>query len=92
MSCAGWPIEENATTPYYDTDPLPFDGFFSLTPKYKGVIGWGFLHDIESSGQWTYKYMSMYLINSLVGTPFIDFGYFDENFIDENGPFKIKNY
>jgi len=29
----------------------------------------------------------MYLINSLVGTPFIDFGYYDENFIDENGPF-----
>lgn len=34
----------------------------------------------------------MYLINSLVGTPFIDFGYYDENFIDESGPFKIKNY
>ena len=36
--------------------------------------------------------MSMYLINSLVGTPFIDFGYYDENFIDESGPFQIKNY
>ena len=34
----------------------------------------------------------MYLINSLVETPFIDFGFYDESLIDENGPFKIKNY
>jgi len=41
MSCEPWFVDGNSTDgiPFYDTDPLPFDGMLSLTPKYLGDIG-----------------------------------------------------
>ena len=74
---------------YYSSTPLPFDGMISLSAKYQGKAGYGFINELSKSNNWQHKYISMYLINSLVGTPFLDFGYYDENFIDESGPFDI---